>query len=118
MLYQIQNHSATHTHTHTHKHTCAHTHSCFFVDVSCTLFDFGFQTGLPVLRMGQSSSLRAGEWVIAMGSPLALNNTVTCGIVSSVNRHSKDLGMKHKDMDYIQTDALINVSSVSENTNL
>lgn len=79
---------------------------------SCTYFDFGFQTNLPVLKMGQSSSLRAGEWVIAMGSPLSLNNTVTCGIVSSVNRHSKDLGMKHKDMDYIQTDALINVSSV------
>ena len=78
---------------------------------SCAYIDVGFQTGLPVLRMGRSSTLRAGEWVIAMGSPLSLSNTVTCGIVSSISRHSKDLGLKNKDMDYIQTDALINVSS-------
>lgn len=62
---------------------------------------------LPTLTLGQSSDVRQGEFVVAMGSPFALRNTITSGIVSSVQRGSKELGLSNSDMDYIQTDATI-----------
>jgi HtrA serine peptidase 2 len=49
---------------------------------------------LPVMKLGHSSNIRSGEWVIALGSPLALNNTVTAGVVSSTQRPSQ-VKMKH-----------------------
>ena len=60
---------------------------------------------LPVLPWGDSSKIRVGQWVLAVGSPFALNQTVTLGIVSAVGR----TGMGLTDYeDFIQTDAAIN----------
>uniref|UniRef100_A0A8C3A2H6 Serine protease HTRA2, mitochondrial n=1 Tax=Cyclopterus lumpus TaxID=8103 RepID=A0A8C3A2H6_CYCLU len=62
---------------------------------------------LPTLSLGRSSDVRQGEFVVAMGSPFSLRNTITSGIVSSVHRGSKELGLSNSNMDYIQTDAAI-----------
>ena len=60
---------------------------------------------LPILPWGDSSSLRIAEWVLAVGNPFQLNQTVTLGIVSAVGRDN--LGVARYE-DFIQTDAAIN----------
>lgn len=60
-------------------------------------------TGLPAVKVGDVSRLRVGEWVVAIGSPFNLENTVTAGIVSAKQR---DTG--GGDMQLIQTDVAIN----------
>jgi S1-C subfamily serine protease len=63
---------------------------------------------LPMSRLGNSDEVSVGDWAIAVGNPLGLDNTVTLGIVSTLNRSSAQLGMGNKRLDFIQTDAAIN----------
>lgn len=66
------------------------------------------KTPLPTAKLGSSSKLRPGDLVIAMGCPLTLQNTVTAGIVSCVDRKSSDLGLGGFRREYLQTDCAIN----------
>ncbi|MBD1841233.1 trypsin-like peptidase domain-containing protein [Coleofasciculus sp. FACHB-64] len=63
---------------------------------------------LPTVRLGDSDRLRPGEWAIAIGNPLGLDNTVTTGIISATGRSSSQVGVPDKRVNFIQTDAAIN----------
>lgn len=63
---------------------------------------------LPTVRLGDSQQLQPGEWAIAIGNPLGLDNTVTTGIISATGRTSSQVGVPDKRVDFIQTDAAIN----------
>jgi Do/DeqQ family serine protease len=63
---------------------------------------------LPVVTLGNSDQLQPGEWAIAMGNPLGLDNTVTVGIISATGRTSNEIGVPDKRIGFIQTDAAIN----------
>jgi S1-C subfamily serine protease len=65
-------------------------------------------TALPVAPLGDSSQVAVGDWAIAVGNPLGLDNTVTLGIVSTLQRSSAQVGIPDKRLDFIQTDAAIN----------
>ena len=62
----------------------------------------------PVAPLGNSDALQVGEWAIAVGNPFGLDNTVTMGIISNLNRNASKLGITDKRLDLIQTDAAIN----------
>ena len=59
-------------------------------------------SGLPAVKIGDVSRLKVGEWVMAIGSPFGLDNTVTAGIVSAKQRDTGDY------LPFIQTDVAIN----------
>jgi S1-C subfamily serine protease len=63
---------------------------------------------LPIAPLGDSDQVQVGDWAIAVGNPLGLDNTVTLGIVSTLNRPSSLVGIPDKRVEFIQTDAAIN----------
>jgi S1-C subfamily serine protease len=65
-------------------------------------------TGLPTVVLGSSETLIPGQWAIAIGNPLGLDNTVTAGIISATGRSSSQVGVPDKRVNFIQTDAAIN----------
>ena len=62
----------------------------------------------PIAPLGDSDNLKVGDWAIAVGNPFGLENTVTLGIISNLNRDVTQLGISDKRIDLIQTDAAIN----------
>jgi len=58
----------------------------------------------PCVKLGSSADLCPGEWVTAIGSPLTLQNSVTCGVVSNVDRSDYELGIESR-TSYLQFDA-------------
>jgi len=73
-------------------------------DTDIALIKIDGQSGLPVASLGDSSLLRMGEWVCAIGNPLGYEHSVTVGVVSFLGRKLFDASLD----DYIQTDAAIN----------
>lgn len=63
---------------------------------------------LPVAALGNSDQIKPGQWAIAIGNPLGLDNTVTAGIISATGRTSSQVGVADKRVNFIQTDAAIN----------
>jgi serine protease Do len=65
-------------------------------------------TNLPAVSLGNSKALLPGEWAIAIGNPLGLDNTVTVGIISATGRSGSEIGISDRRVRFIQTDAAIN----------
>ncbi|KAK8792795.1 hypothetical protein WA158_004959 [Blastocystis sp. Blastoise] len=68
------------------------------------------ENGKPyqAMKLGSSDKLRVGEWVIAMGAPLALEQSVAVGVISTLNRSTSTIGLSSYKTPLIQTDASIN----------
>jgi len=62
----------------------------------------------PKASLGDSDEIKVGDWAIAVGNPYGLENTVTLGIISNLNRNVSQLGIYDKKINLIQTDAAIN----------
>ena len=62
----------------------------------------------PKAILGNSNQIKVGDWAIAVGNPFGLENTVTLGIISNLNRNVSQLGIYDKRFNLIQTDAAIN----------
>ena len=62
----------------------------------------------PIAQLGDSDKIKVGDWAIAVGNPFGLENTVTLGIISNLNRNVTQLGIYDKKLELIQTDAAVN----------
>ena len=76
-----------------------------YSDLALVKIDVPASVHLTPAKLGDSASLRPGDWVLAIGSPAGFDHTVTLGIISGISRHVPDL---NTNMNYIQTDAAIN----------
>lgn len=62
----------------------------------------------PPPKLGDSETLETGDWVIALGNPFGLDNTITLGIASNLARSSAELGIPERRVNFLQTDCAIN----------
>lgn len=79
-------------------------------ETDIALLDPG-QEDLPAVRMGDSDQVRIGQWVVAIGSPFGLSQSVTHGIISAKHRRQIGIGGKLRIKEFLQTDAAINPGS-------
>ena len=79
-----------------------------FTDVAVLKID---ANELPTVTLGNSEELIPGEWAIAIGNPQDLDNSVSVGIISAIGRFSSQLGIPDKRVQFIQTDAVINLGN-------
>ena len=75
-------------------------------DIAAVKLDLKEQ--LPTTPIGRSDTITPGQWAIAIGNPLGLDNTVTVGMISALDRSSAQVGIPDKRVRFIQTDAAIN----------
>ena len=68
-------------------------------------------TNLPAIKYGDSDKLKLGEWVLAVGNPFNLTNTVTAGIISALGRNLQLLNSNYSIEAFIQTDAALNMGN-------
>ena len=74
-------------------------------DTDLALLKINTDRHLPTAEFGDSSSLKVGQWVLAVGNPMGLDRTVTLGVVSGIGREQLNLSRYE---NFIQTDAAIN----------
>ncbi|KAL3283915.1 hypothetical protein HHI36_018084 [Cryptolaemus montrouzieri] len=77
------------------------------VNIDVALLKLHTDKELTALELEEPGAVNVGEWVVALGSPLSLSNSISVGVVSAINRSARELGLKNYSMSYIQTDALI-----------
>ena len=82
------------------------------VETDIAVIKIDTKTPLPTIKLGNSESAEVGDWVLAIGSPFGLSQTVSAGIVSAKNRSIDDRdpqsGLTKQFQKFIQTDAAIN----------
>ncbi len=80
-------------------------------DIAIVKLNDVYDETLPTIPFGTSSKVRSGEFVVAIGSPMHLQNSASLGIVSATARHASELGISNNRSEYIQTDAAINMGN-------